>query len=214
MEINKIYNEDCIVFMRKLSDNFVDFTLTDIPYDEVNRSSNGIRNFNKGAADILTFNLLEFCEEVYRITKNSICIFCGKGQFSFIYDYFAQKHGTTRCIVWQKTNPSPVNGQYIYLSGVELAVWFKKRGAKTFNAFCKNTVFHYPNGRSKYHPTEKNKNLFLELIKDNTNEYDVVFDPCVGGGTAAICAKELNRQYLGCELNNEYYKIAVERINT
>ena len=94
-----------------------------------------------------------------------------------------------------------------------MAVWFKKRGAKTFNSFCKNTVFHYPNGRSKYHPTEKNKNLFLELIQDNTNEYDVVFDPCVGGGTTAICAKELNRQYLGCELNNEYYKIAVERIN-
>lgn len=130
MEINKIYNQDCITFMRKLSDNFVNFTLTDIPYDGVNRSSNGIRNFDKDAADILTFNLLEFCEGVYRVTKNSICIFCGKEQFSFIYDYFAQKHGTTRCIVWEKTNPSPVNGQYIYLSGVELAVWFKKTWSK------------------------------------------------------------------------------------
>ena len=47
-----------------------------------------------------------------------------------------------------------MNGQHIYLSGVENAIWFKKRGG-TFNAHCKNTVFKYPIGRSKLHPTEK-----------------------------------------------------------
>ena len=78
------------------------------------------------------------------MTKNSICIFCGRGQFSDIYKFFANKKGTVRPIVWEKTNPSPMNGQYVYLSGVEFAVWFKKAGAKVFNAHCKNTVFKYP----------------------------------------------------------------------
>lgn len=56
-----------------------------------------------------------------------------------------------------------MNGQYIYLSGIENAVWFKKRGG-VFNARCKNTVFDFPCGKSKFHPTEKIticlKNLF------------------------------------------------------
>ena len=47
---------------------------------------------------------------------------------------------------------NPMNGDYIYLSGLENAVWFKKRGA-TFNAHCKSNVFEYPCGRSKLHPT-------------------------------------------------------------
>lgn len=66
-------------------------------------------------------------------------------------------------MVWQKTNPSPMNGQYIYLSGIEDAIWFKNKGS-VFNARCKNTVFKHPCGRSKLHPTEKNHNLIKELI--------------------------------------------------
>ena len=137
MEINKIIHGDCIGIMSEMEDNSVDFTLTDIPYDVVNRESNGLRDLDKGKADILTFNLEKFLNEVYRLSKNSITIFCGKEQFSFIYEWFANKKGTVRPIIWEKSNPSPMNGQYVYLSGVEFAVWFKKRGAKTFNATVK-----------------------------------------------------------------------------
>jgi len=174
---------DCLLEMKGMLNNSVDFILTDIPYNVVSRQSNGLRNLDKENADILTFDLKKFLDEVYRITKNSICIFCGKEQFSTIYKFFADKKGTVRPVVWQKSNPSPMNGQYIYLSGVELAVWFKKSGAKVFNAYCKNTVFKYPNGSSKLHPTAKNLELFKELILDNTNEEDLVLDTCMGSGT-------------------------------
>ena len=212
MEINVVYNKNCIDGMKEMDDNAVNFTLTDIPYDAVNRSSNGLRSLDKGSADILEFDLQEFLNEVYRITKNSVCIFCGKEQFSFIYAFFASKKGTVRPIIWEKTNPSPMNGQYVYESGVELAVWFKKSGATVFNAFCKNTVFRYPNGARKIHPTQKNLNLFIELIQDNTNERDIVFDPCMGSGTAAVAAIQTNRNYLGFELNQEYYEKSLTRI--
>lgn len=72
-----IKHGDCMNIMPKMADNSVDFTLTDIPYNEVNR------------ADILTFDLHTFLREVYRITKNNICIFCGREQFSDIYKFFA-----------------------------------------------------------------------------------------------------------------------------
>ena len=208
----KLYQGDCLEIMKDLADNNASFTLTDIPYDAVNRNSNGLRELDKGKADILTFDLIKFLEQAYRITSNSICIFCGKEQFSTIYDFFANKKGTVRPIIWEKTNPSPMNGQYIYLSGVEMAVWFKKSGAKVFNAHCKNTVFRYPNGRSKLHPTEKNHELLKELILDNTNEGDIVFDPCMGSGSHGMVAIENNRNFVGIEIDSTYFQIAKGRI--
>lgn len=182
MELDRIYIGDCMDLLKRLDDKSVDFTLTDIPYGEVNRDSNGLRELDKKDADILNFPLQDFLKEVYRVTKNNVCIFCGREQFSEIYSYFAQKEGTVRPIVWEKTNPSPMNGEFVYLSGVEFAVWFKKKGSKTFNAFCKNTVFRYPSGDSSIHPTSKNIKLFEQLILDNTNAKDVVLDTCMGGG--------------------------------
>lgn len=208
-----MFNADCLDIMAKMNDGAVDFTLTDIPYDAVNRDSNGLRNLNKGNADIITFNLDEFLKQVLRVTSNSICIFCGKEQFSQIYKFFADiGKGTVRPIIWEKTNPSPMNGQYIYLSGVEMGVWYKKQGAKTFNAHCKNTVFHYPNGRSKLHPTEKNHALLEDLIKDNTNKGQTVFDPCCGSGSHCFVAKNLGRKYIGIELDKNYFNVATERM--
>lgn len=198
--------------MASMSDRSVDLTLTDIPYDEVSRASNGLRKLDVGLADVLTFDLDTFLREVDRVTKNTVIIFCGREQFSKIYSYFAKRAGTVRPLVWQKSNPSPMNGKYIYLSGVELAVWFKRRGAKTFNAHCKNTIFKHPLGSSKNHPTEKNHKLLEELILDNSNKGDLVFDPCAGSGSTLLVADKLGRNYLGCELHTEYYNFIKQRL--
>lgn len=214
IENNNIYNMDCLEGMKLIPDESVDMILTDIPYDAVNRKSNGLRNLDKEEADIITFDLEKFLEETYRISNGSICIFCGKEQFSTIYSFFANKKGTVRPIVWEKSNPSPMNGQYVYLSGVELAVWFKKSGAKTFNAHCKNSVFKYPNGKRDIHPTQKNLNLFKELILDNTNKGDIVLDPCIGGGTTAIACINTDRQFIGFELEKKYFDKTNKKIKT
>ena len=212
---NTITNTDCIEFMKSMSDGMVDLTLTDIPYGVVNRNDNGLRSLDKGLADVMQFDLTEFLNEIYRTAKSTIIIFCGKEQLSPIYKFFSEKQvrhlGTVRQLVWEKTNPSPMNGQYIYLSGIENAIWFKKRGG-LFNANCKNTVFKYPCGRSKLHPTEKNHDLLKELILDNSNEGNLVFDPCAGSGSHLLVAKQNNRNYIGCELNTDYYKIANARL--
>lgn len=216
MEYNKLYNMDCMDYFSIIDGGGqFDLTLTDVPYGEVNRSSNGLRSLNKEDADIMTFNLQDFLNEVYRVTKSTIIVFCGKEQISEIHSYFSGKQksgkGTVRQIVWEKTNPSPMNGQNIYLSGIENAVWFKKRGG-TFNAHCKNTVFKYPCGRNKIHPTEKNHNLLKELILDNSNADDIVFDPCMGSGSSCLVAAENDRRYVGVELKQKYYDLAVQRM--
>lgn len=364
MELNQIYNADCITFMGGVSDDAIDLTLTDIPYSMRNMKSNRLRKLDKGKADILTFDIADFLENVYRITKGTIIIFCGQGQLSQIFNFFLEKQkkhkGTVRQLVWEKCldgnemvfiknnqtnivsrmylkdvyrnnpnllsvwngqtwvqifdikesihmkykeivlrnghvikcsnehkfyiqnkeveaqelkvgdvldhvslpndvinskdnyeiieikdktnttnkkfydiqlendphqyclydgilthncNPSPMNGDYIYLSGIENAIWFKKHGG-TFNAHCKSNVFKYPCGRSKLHPTEKNHGLLKELILDNSNEGDLVFDPCAGSGSHLLVAKENNRNFLGTELDTNYYNLAKERIES
>ena len=57
MEINKLYSGDCMKYMSQIEDGGVNLTLTDIPYGEVNRDSNGLRNLDKENADIITFDL-------------------------------------------------------------------------------------------------------------------------------------------------------------
>jgi DNA modification methylase len=200
-----------------MPNNSVDVTLTDIPYGEINRKDNGLRNLDKSNADIMTFDLDVFLNELYRITRGTIIIFCGQHQLSEIKNFFQEKQdlhkGTVRQLIWKKTNPSPMNGKNIYLSGIENAIWFKKRGA-TFNANCKNTVFEYPCGKNKLHPTQKNLQLIEELIADSSNVDDIIFDPCMGSGTTGVACLNTNRNFIGIELEEKYFNIAKQRIET
>ena len=211
----KLLQGDCMELMNNIPNESIDLVLTDIPYDVVNREDNGLRKLDKENADILTFDLINFLEQLYDKAKSTIIIFCGKEQVSIIHSFFNDKQkkgkGTVRQLIWEQSNPSPMNGQHIYLSGVENAIWFKKRGG-TFNAHCKNTVFKYPIGRSKLHPTEKNHLLLQELILDNSNENDLIFDPCMGSGSTGVVALQNNRNFLGMELDENYFNIAENRI--
>ena len=211
----KLLQGDCMELMNNIPNESIDLVLTDIPYNVVNREDNGLRKLDKENADILTFDLINFLEQLYDKAKSTIIIFCGKEQISIIHSFFNNKQkkgmGTVRQLIWEKSNPSPMNGQHIYLSGVENAIWFKKRGG-TFNAHCKNTVFKYPIGRSKLHPTEKNHLLLQELILDNSNENDLILDPCMGSGSTGVVALQNNRNFLGIELNQNYFEIAKNRL--
>lgn len=63
------------------------------------------------------------------------------------------------------------------------------------------------------HPTQKPVALFEYLIKTYTNEGDLVLDNCMGSGTTGIACKNLNRSFIGIELDQTYYEIAKKRIN-
>ena len=66
--------------------------------------------------------------------------------------------------------------------------------------------------KSNLHPTQKPLALVEELVKTFTNEGDLVLDNCMGSGTTGLACKNLNRNFIGIELNEEYFKIAKERI--
>jgi len=208
----KLFNGDCLVELKKVKTNSVDLVLTDIPYGEVNQKSGGLRILDRGYADICNFDVDSLIVELFRVCKQSFYIFCGTEQISGIVKKLKSLNVSTRVGVWNKTNPSPMNGEHIYLSGLEFCVYGKKPNA-TFNEHCKKAIWEFPSGMSKRHPTEKPVALFEKLILASSKENDVVLDCCMGSGTTGVAAINTGREFIGIELKEEYFKIAEERIS-
>lgn len=208
-----IYNNDCMKILPTLDNKSVDLVVTDIPYGKVNRKHGSLRKLDKGKADIVTFDLGMFVNELARVTKGSIYIFCGTEQVSDIRKILIQNKMSTRLCIWEKTNPSPMNGDKIWLSGIECCVFGRFPNA-TFNEHCKNTVFRYPCGRNKLHPTQKPLELIEKLVLASSNEGDTVLDPCMGSGTTGVACKKNNRKFIGIEMDREFYNIASHRIES
>lgn len=207
----QLYNDDCLKVLKTMPDKSVDLVCTDIPYGEVNRNSNGLRNLDKGKADIVTFSIPNLMDQLDRICSGSMYIFCGQEQMSEIKKILISKGYSTRLLVWEKLNPSPMNGDKIWLSGIECCVYGKLPKA-TYNLHCKNTVLRYPCGRNKLHPTQKPLDLIEYLVSASSKEGDIVLDCFMGSGTTGVACKKLNREFIGIELNKEYFEIAKQRI--
>ena len=210
----KLYNGDCLEVMDKLIEEGVkvDCILTDIPYGEVNRAKeSGLRKLKKGKADELTFDIETLLIKLEKICTGSFYIFCGIEQVSEIRKFFREKDILTRLCIWEKTNPSPINCQYHWMSSIECCIYAKKKKA-TFNEHYKSCVWRNPVGRSKIHPTEKPLKLFKYLIETSTNEGDLVLDCCMGSGTTGVACANTNRKFIGIELDNNYFDIASKRI--
>jgi DNA modification methylase len=203
--------------MAQLEDNAATMTLTDIPFDVVNRPTGGIREFDKGDADKLTFDVEEFTKEVARVTGGSVYIFCSTEQVSVIRATLVAAGLTTRLCIWQKTNPQATNGQYLWLSGIETCVFGRKKKA-TFYEFCKVPVWkcsthtrnNLPPGVT--HKTHKPVRLMRYLIRSSSNPGDVIFDPCCGSGSTGAGAVAEGRKYLLTDINPEYCQQARDLI--
>lgn len=202
---------DAVEYLKSLDKNSVTCTIADIPYDVINREG-GIRNMDKGDADVLTFDLIDFIDEIMRVTSGSIYIFCSSEQVSGIRSQLDASLTTRHCI-WEKTNPSPMHGQRFWLSSIENCVFARKSNA-TFNEHCQSAVWRESVERSiKNHPTPKSVLLLRRLILASTNEGDTVLDPCLGSGSTGLACKMTGRNFIGCDINPEYVHNAIERIN-
>lgn len=88
----------------------------------------------------------------------------------------------------------------------------QKKRKTTFNGKCIHNVFNFPTGRSKIHPTEKPVNLLQQLILDSTLEGDTVADFCGGSFSTGVASLKLNRNFVGVELDENYFTLAKDRI--
>lgn len=205
-----IYHGDCREILPSLPK--VDLVLTDVTYGEVNRPSNGLRNLDKGNADKLTMSHMELIESCVACCGGSLYVWCGTEQVSGFRGYLENRNYSTRLCIWEKTNPSPMNGQHIWLSSVECCVFGKLSNA-VFNEFCKSSVFRGLSAEQNGHPTPKPEWLFKRLIQASSNQGQTILDPFMGSGTTLRAAKDLGRKAIGIEIEERYCEIAARRLS-
>ena len=190
----------------------VQLVVTDIPYNKVNRKTGGLRQIDKGEADSLPVDAKDIASLLSDKITGSAYMFCGTEQVSEIRSAWVAAGLTTRVCVWEKTNPSPMNGEHLWLSSLELCVFGRKPKA-TFTRFCASPVFRLPS-KPRMHPCEKPVLLMEWLIDASSHIGDIVLDPFCGSGTTCVAAKRLGRRYIGIEIDEGYCEIARERVRT
>ena len=237
MELNRIYNEDCLVGMKRIPDKSVDMILADLPYGTTACKWDTIIPFEP---------LWEQYERV--IKDNGAIVLTASQPFTsalvmsnpklFKYEW-----------VWDKVKPSTgLHAKHQPLRQHESVLIFSKRkppykpimtnandreetitssngeafgGAKVTRQHD-NKGKSYPrsilklsnaNQRGKVHPTQKPVPLMEYLIRTYTNKGETVLDNCMGSGTTAIACINTDRQYIGFELDETYHKLSLERID-
>lgn len=203
--INKIILGDCMDYLKKIPDKSIDLVLTDPPYG-IN-ADKGIGGNNLGKVrkyddnwDMKTPDKKIF-DELLRVGKKVI-IFGG--------NYFADKLPVNgHWLVWDKIGE--INQKGVNFSSCELIYTnIPKNNVKKY--FIRQIGF-INDGDDRFHPTQKPYRLISEIIKDYSEENDLILDAFSGSGTVCCVAKDLKRKFIGFEINEKFYKKSIDRLN-
>jgi len=266
IQLNKIYNEDCLVTLKNIPDNTIDLTVTSPPYDDLRTYNNHISGL-KTEFNGYSFDFENIAKELYRTTKKGgvVVWVVGDGtekgsetgtsfrQALYFKEIGFNIHDT---MIYMKNNFSnPSSNRYHQI--FEYMFVFSKGKPKTFNSikdrknvyggqvgsWGKNTsrqadgtmverkkkIIKEYGQRYNVWTFKTSKNgqedeiayqhpaIFpIQLVKDHIISWskpgDLIFDPFMGSGTTAKAAVQTQRDYLGSEISEEYYKICLERL--
>ena len=242
MEINKIYNENCLETMGRMPDNFVDLTITSPPYNMKLKMALGkyqqMGNWPSGMNDPRTkysdfedglpiedFYKLhsEIVTELLRVSKiifYNISIVTGSKRafFKIIGEY---SDFVKEIIVWDKKSGVPAMQPGVLNRQSELIIVFDNsyaiaRQFRKYN-FDRGTLSDVwrigrERSRSKNHGAVFPEELVQKIIENFSNEGDLIYDPFMGTGTTGHVASLYKRNYIGSEISKDYCKVAEERI--
>ena len=207
--INKVFNEDCLETMKRMADKSIDLVLTDPPYGIGMDGKVGIngagrakeyqnKNWDKSTPS------KEIFDEIIRVSKNQII---------FGANHFIDKipYSSSCWLFWDKDNKES------FFADGELA-WTNFKTAVRVYKFRWHGMLQQDmaNKEERHHPTQKPVELFKMILRDYAikNDYTKIFDPFMGSGTTAIACKSLCLDYVGCELDKDYFEIINKRLQS
>ena len=234
MELNRIYNEDCLEGMKHIPDGSVDMILCDLPYGTT---------ANKWDSIIPLEKLWEQYERVIKV--NGAIVLTSSQPFTtklissnierFKYTWIWEKSRFANQMlakyqplkIHEDINVFSIDTHEYYPQGLIEVNKQTKQGARVSdnngggkrNSVYNQTHTNYPRSILKYesvgntvHPTQKPVALFEYLIKTYTNKNETVLDNCMGSGTTAIACMNTERNFIGFELDEIYYKKSLDRL--
>lgn len=221
-----IYNKDCLEVLKNIPNESVDLIATDPPYPTTSRGSAGNsggmlqKDINK-KGKVFTYNNInckEYAPEFYRVLKdgshcyvmtNHINLIDMLNTFTNVGFHFIKS------LIWDKGNK--IMGQY-YMSQFEYILFFRKGRGKRINNCGTSDILSVPNKKTKdengknIHDTEKPIGLMEILINNSSQENELVLDPFMGVGSTGIASIKNNRNFLGIEIDENYFNIAKSRL--
>ena len=180
----------------------------------VNKWQGNIKGSDKKSSILNDIKFEEWLPEVYRVLKdNSHCYIWTNDKNLADLQKEAEKVGFRlhNILIWKKNNSTPNRW---YMKNCEFILFLYKGKAKPIKNKGASQFLEYrnKNGKEKLHPTEKPVDLIKELIYNSSNENDIVLDCFMGSGTTAVsCIKE-KRNYIGFEINKDFYNTCLKRI--
>ena len=189
MELKGFYNMDCMEGMKQIPDKYFDLAIVDPPYG-IGISKNPVRQAHQKKQWDNNVPPSEYFKELARVSKEQI-IWGG--------NYF-DLPATRNYIVWDKRQPHDFS-----LAMCELAWCSIQKPIKMFS-------YSVLKEKNKIHPTQKPAALYHWLLNNYAKEGDKILDTHVGSASSLIACHDLKFEYLGFELDEDYYNVATERI--
>ena len=205
LEVNTIHLGDSYELIKQIPDKSIDLVIIDPPYGigQAN-GTNGFGTSNNNRYEGNWDNETPpkwFFDEVLRV---------GKAILIFGAQYLTDKLPQSNCwIVWDKIGEMPTQSPF---SECEL-IWTNKANTVVTKKYYVRQHGFINDGDERIHATQKPLRLISNLIKDFSEEGNLVVDFFSGSGTTCVAAKELGRQFIGIEIDPHYHKISVDRLN-
>lgn len=219
MEANKIYQMDCRQGIKQISKP--DLIIADPPYD-FESSGAGIVGmieiFNRiSDAGIDTFDFDEYIPALLDLQGDKVnaYFFCNKKLLPTYLNEAIKRKLLYDVLSMNKDAPIPTKNSS-YLPEIEYVVFLRSSGAYWNGKLDYKLYFKsfrcLTNGVSNFHPTQKPIGIIRKYLQVSSKQGDLVLDPFMGSGTTAVACKQLNRNFIGFEINPDYIKVAEQRL--
>ena len=216
---------DCLEIMKDIPDKSIDLIVIDPPYElEAQRGGGFFRNSNEKRRkyqDEIENMMTGVSEQLLDILCNkmkkvNMYIFCSRTQMLTLLNYANKNNFSWNLLTWHKTNPIPTCNNK-YLNDTEYIVFMREKGVQVFGSYHTKKSYFITSVNKKEkqlyrHPTIKPLDIIENLIINSSQENDTILDCFMGSGTTGVACKNLNRNFIGIELDEKYFNIAKERI--
>lgn len=224
-----IIRADSRDIIKRIPDDSIDFILTDPPYNLGQHSTGNIPLPGRSAMnndvadwDKIDFNPEEWADEFIRILKptGNLFIFTSYNQIGRWYNCLDHRFDTSNFMIWHKTNPAPKIFKAGFLNSCEMifTCWNKKHtwnfiSQAEMHNFIQSPICMSPERlKNPKHPAQKPVSILKKMIRIASNKDDIIFDPFMGVGSTGVAALELERRFIGVELDETYFNAAKRRI--
>ena len=228
----KLLQGDCLELMKDIPDGSVDLVITDPPYLHVKGGMKS-KKYNTGTwrsdsnmvtsmSDFGEDEIFNFLNTVLpKMKKVNMYVFCSKLQLVSYFKYISMnKKLKYDLLVWDKVKYTMKSSKFytsdieyvvrIYQAGVSLRKVLTEDGTKSdIKHYMKRQAHPQPRGE---HGTMKPVNMIENFIRVASGECDVVLDPFMGSGSTGVACVNTNRDFIGIELDKDYFEIAKKRI--